>query len=156
MKTAQATAHGTVALPETRSHRRTTTRDALGLAEFTPEWKPPMTSSSPTMVVALYRLRPDQKAPWLETWQQLAAIARSIPECRTFSLELDPDEPNQCRVVSTWSSGSAFDRFVRDVGLLWIERNLDYSRMTARYARFALPNRAAAKPVEKHLTHASV
>ena len=115
-----------------------------------------MKSSNPTTVVALYRLRPDKRAQWLETWQHLATIARSNPECRSFTLDLDPDEPNRCRVVSTWSRGSAFDRFVREVGLCWIERHLDYSQTPPRYSRFALPSSEAPESARVHPTHACV
>lgn len=113
-----------------------------------------MTSSSPTTIVALYRVRPEQKDQWLETWHHLSKIARSMPECRAFVLELDPNESDRCRVISTWSSGWAFDRFVRDVGLTWIERQLDYSRVPPHYTRLALPNAELIKADKRQPIHA--
>jgi quinol monooxygenase YgiN len=106
---------------------------------FTPEWRPRMTPSSTTTVVALYQVRPGQRDQWLQTWRQLVYIARSYPECRSFTLDVDSARQNRCRVVSTWTSSSAFDRFVRAVGLPWIERCLDYSTVPPRYHRFTLP-----------------
>jgi hypothetical protein len=104
-----------------------------------------VSSSVPTMVVAVYRLHPNRRAQWLETWQHLASVAKPNPACRSFILALDPVDSNQCGVVSVWSSGAAFDCFVRDVGLTWIERSLNYSEMPPRYARYFLPQAKAAK-----------
>jgi len=78
---------------------------------------------------------PDPEDPMVRN--VAATSARVIPECRRFTVQMDPDECTYCRLVSAWSIGRAFDRFVRDVGLLWIERYLDYFEQPRRYARFA-------------------
>lgn len=112
-----------------------------------------MTSSGPTLVVGHYRVRPDKRYEWLETWQHLAALARTRPECQTFNLDVDPANRNECRVISTWSSDSGFDCFARDVGLPWIERHLDYSEAPPSYTHFPL-SRQGVDPVEAVPTHA--
>jgi quinol monooxygenase YgiN len=121
---------------------------------FIPAWRFPMTSSRPTMIVTQYHLRPNQQDCWLETWRQLAVIAKSMQACRTFALELDRAAPDRATVISTWSSGAAFDQFVREVGLIWMERHLDYSHLPPRYTRFPLPASEPVKRADGQLTGA--
>lgn len=113
-----------------------------------------MTPPQSTLVVGVYHVRPDKRDEWLETWQHLAVIAKSRPECQIFDLDVDGADRNECRVISTWSSDRGFDRFARAVGLPWIERHLDYSESPPSYSHFPLSNRTVGAPGKVLFTHA--
>lgn len=113
-----------------------------------------MILDGPSLIVGLYQVRPNQRTQWFDTWRHLAAIARSNPDCRTFHLDSDPDDGNKCRIITTWSNDAAFDCFVRDVGLAWIERYLDYSELPAHFSRFRLAHREVERPTAHQFVHA--
>jgi Antibiotic biosynthesis monooxygenase len=137
MRMQQDTTCGATGIPDVQMESETPAIN--GPVDVMAERGQPKTCSDPAMIVASYRLRPHQRTSWIETWRSLELIARSIPECHTFELDLDSYDSDRCTVISTWSSGAAFDRFVRDVGLLWIERALGYSCSPPQYTRLRLP-----------------
>ena len=101
--------------------------------EAGPEGQLTETLPGPALVIGVYRVKPDKRSSWLDTWQHLARMARTRPGCLTFDLDPGPADGDTCLVISTWSIRAGFDRFVREVGLTWIERHLDYSKFPPHY-----------------------
>jgi hypothetical protein len=83
--------------------------------------------------MASYALYPGTRELWLDVWSAVGRSAVQLPECRRVTLLTHPDDPTLVRVISTWTSAQAFHRFVREAGLVWLERHLPSCREAAAY-----------------------
>lgn len=91
----------------------------------------PKTESLVT-VTASFSLLPGRQDLWLNIWKELGRLALSRPSCREFRLVYSRTAESRCSVVSTWNEVREFHRFVREIGLLWIERTAGYSQVSAK------------------------
>ena len=86
-----------------------------------------MSTSTPTIMIASFRLRRDYVEQWLEARRRVAAQAKRREACRLFRLFRDPDDETHYASISEWDSRSAFNAFARDSGFIWMEEELAYS-----------------------------
>ncbi len=90
-------------------------------------------ADAPVLIVARFTLHPERQHWWLDAWRALARAAEQTPECRSFHLLHDTRHEHQRFLVSSWTSRDAFNRFVRETGLVWMERALDYAHRPTEF-----------------------
>jgi quinol monooxygenase YgiN len=84
-------------------------------------------------VIASFLLFPHRWDAWSAAWTELGRIAAGLSSCHQFRLLRDPRDRTRCAVVSEWDSIAAFDRFVRETHLIWIERATAYARLPTEF-----------------------
>ena len=94
------------------------------------------TRSTPVTVIGDFTLVPGRQDMWLGVWRNIARIARTQPTCDEFRLLRNRSDSTRCSILSRWDDVSAFNRFVREVHLLWVERAMPYSRLPTHFAVF--------------------
>lgn len=89
--------------------------------------------SGPVTVMISFHLLSGGQEAWMATWQQIELQANEQPDCGSFRLLVNDHEEGRCVIVTEWDDVHAFNRFVRETGLLWIERTARYSRASSTY-----------------------
>jgi hypothetical protein len=84
-------------------------------------------SGCPPMVVNLEYIVPAGEAGmWIENWKLVAQVAASWSGCRMFRLLLDRNDEWYFAVFSEWESMETYTRFVRETGIMWLQRALGH------------------------------
>lgn len=88
-----------------------------------------MATSPATTVVASFKLMPGRQAQWEEVYTKIMQRAEQDPTSglRHVRLMRDVRDEKHFVIVGEWDSPGAFDRFVRDSGLMWESRGLGYA-----------------------------
>lgn len=76
----------------------------------------------PVEVVMTFRIPATAHQCWKDTWSALRELALEIPECAAFELSPPVRDRVDGAIVTSWRSRHDFNRFVRESGLLWIDR----------------------------------
>src|SRR5579875_104721 len=78
-------------------------------------------------VVAVMRLRPTpgSNATWLAVWAQECERALHTPGCKSFRVLSDRQHAGEHYIVSEWDGAEGFDTFMRNGGIVWLERAID-------------------------------
>jgi quinol monooxygenase YgiN len=79
-------------------------------------------TSARVTVVSSFIVSPSRALLWEETWQKLAQVALSRPECRGFRIFRGHGQDAHFIVFSDWGSGAHYHRFVRETSLVWLDR----------------------------------
>lgn len=92
-----------------------------------------MAARSATEVVASFKLLPGRQAVWEEVYRKIIREAQQDPASglRHARLLRDIHDDTHLVIVGEWDSPEKFDRFVRDGGLLWESRGLEYAAKPA-------------------------
>jgi quinol monooxygenase YgiN len=96
--------------------------------ETRPTQKPP-----PVTVVMSLEAPPVRIDAFRAVWQEMARLARTRPACRYFTILLEPQHPSRCTLRSEWDDASSFHKFIRESGILWMERAIPYSPMPTTF-----------------------
>lgn len=94
-------------------------------------------STPSTTVVASFRCLPGQERAWLSVWSALAQAALTRPGCEAFTVLPSVTGDGRTAVVSRWEESDGFDRFVRSVGLTWLDYSLYCPVIPARIDRYS-------------------
>lgn len=102
-------------------------------AESKPRLIPAKSSErTPVSVVISFHLWPSRADKWRSTWTRIERYALRLPACRSFTIVESSNDVARC-IFTQWEDVSAFHRFVRENGLLWIERAAGYSQAPTRF-----------------------
>lgn len=88
-----------------------------------------MTDVSTVTVVSSFKLLPGREILWEETYHEIIHKAEQDPASglRHAHLMRDIRDHDHVVILSEWDSPESFDRFVRDAGLIWDRRGLDFA-----------------------------
>ena len=88
------------------------------------------------MVIASFTLHPEGQERWQQVWTRLREQALQRPGCREFRMLRNRHDKLHYAVLSEWDDQKSFDRFARDLGLVWLERGHDCACAPTRYTFF--------------------
>jgi len=63
---------------------------------------------------------------WHDVWSRVRQHALEWPACTAFRLRRSQDTRGQMVITTTWGNHEELNRFVRQSGMLWIDRALGY------------------------------
>ena len=89
---------------------------------FTDQKHCPDEEGWPVLVLASSPSEPEQHRRWLDALRRIDTLSREWPACREFRLVRNQGEPRTFVACIEFDSGIQFARFVREAGLLWIDR----------------------------------
>lgn len=95
-------------------------------------------TSHAVTVVMSFELLPGREDVWRDAWSQVARLAAGRPACRHSRLLQDQNEVGCFAMLSDWDSLPEFDRFAREVGLIWLDRVTAYYRTPPQVSVFEL------------------
>jgi quinol monooxygenase YgiN len=102
-------------------------------------------TASPVTVVMSFTVLPGREDIWRDAWSEVARLATRRSACHHSRLLQDRDDTTRCAMLSEWDSLSDFDRFVREMGLIWLERVTAYSRTQPQINIFELIHQGSAR-----------
>ena len=91
-----------------------------------------MASAMPVVIVETFTLHRAQGQSWTEVGSAIRKAALQDPACLSFQLMRDRKNESIAVLLSEWTSMQEFNRFVRESGLLWLERGVHPS-LTSRW-----------------------
>jgi hypothetical protein len=97
-----------------------------------------MDERSNVAVVMTFRISPGTSQYWQDTWIALREVALRSSGCTRFEVSPPARPGRDGEITSTWRSREDFNRFVRDSGVLWIDR--------VRWSVCARPYRVTVSP----------
>jgi quinol monooxygenase YgiN len=95
-----------------------------------------MVRQVPVLVLAFFTLVPDRQRAALEVWKEMACLARGRPACRSARVVVDRGDSTDGIMLSEWSDVPAFDRFVREVRLIWLIEALGCAHCSVAFRIF--------------------
>ena len=95
-------------------------------------------TSRAVTVVMSFKLLPGREDIWRDAWSEVARLAARRPACGHSRLLQDRNDLSSCAMLSEWDSLREFDRFAREMGLIWLDRVTTYSRTPPRINVFEL------------------
>ncbi len=81
-----------------------------------------MSAAMPVIVAETFALRPGQARNWSEVGRAIRRAALSNAACLSFRLMRDRKDDTRAVLLSEWTDMQEFNQFVRESGLLWLER----------------------------------
>jgi hypothetical protein len=87
---------------------------------------------TPVTVIMTYDVPPFRVDGWLRFWERIAVLAARRPACRSFEILRGENFSQGCSIRSAWDDVSSFHRFIRESGLLWLERAMPHPRLHVR------------------------
>lgn len=105
-----------------------------------------MDGSAVTVVIS-FNLLPGREDVWREAWSEVARLAAHRRACRHSRLLQDRNDVDCCAMLSEWESLVDFDRFVRETGLIWLDRVTAYSRTPPQINVFELIQHGGTREV---------
>lgn len=97
-----------------------------------------MATAATVTVVGSFKLLPGRESVWEETYRDVFGKAKqnAATGLHWFHLLRDTHDDRHFAFISEWESAAAFDRFVREAGLIWDRRALEYSDTPAQVTYF--------------------
>jgi quinol monooxygenase YgiN len=83
-----------------------------------------MSTARPVVVAETFILHPAQRQSWSEFVEAVRRGALSNAACLSFRLMRDRNNDSLAVLLSEWTNIHEFNRFVRESGLLWLERGI--------------------------------
>jgi quinol monooxygenase YgiN len=93
-----------------------------------------MEDSKPVTAIISFRLLPGFRETWSQAWQQLRGAALTAPTCRQFCLLRDRHDESHRVVLTEWDRASDFDAFIREAGVIWLDRCIDGTSEPTAYS----------------------
>jgi quinol monooxygenase YgiN len=83
-----------------------------------------MSTAMPVVVAESFILHPAQQQSWSDVVRTIRRAALSNAACVSFRLMRDRHNDSLVVLLSEWTNIHEFNRFVRESGLLWMERGI--------------------------------
>jgi hypothetical protein len=87
------------------------------------------------LLVITFDVEEGDRVAWHDVWSPVGQYALEWPACSVFRLGRSHLTRGQMVVMTTWGNHEELNRFVRQSGILWIDRALNYH---AHYAVFEM------------------
>lgn len=83
-----------------------------------------MSAAMPVIVTETFKLRPGEGQSWADVGRAIRRAALGNAACVSFRLMRDRRNQSLAVLLSEWTSIQEFNRFVRESGVLWLERGV--------------------------------
>ena len=83
-----------------------------------------MSTAMPVIVAETFTLHPSQGKTWSDVGRAIRRAALGNRACLSFRLMRDHRNDSRAVLLSEWTSLNEFNRFVRESGVLWLERGV--------------------------------
>jgi hypothetical protein len=87
------------------------------------------------LLVITFDVEEGDRVAWHDVWSPVGQYALEWPACCVFRLGRSHLTRGQMVVMTTWGNHEELNRFVRQSGILWMDRALNYH---AHYAVFEM------------------
>jgi quinol monooxygenase YgiN len=93
----------------------------------------PADSPSHVTVIMTFEAPPARIDVCQAIWHEAARAARTCSTCRYFTVLREPEYPSRCTIQSEWENLPSFHRFIRESGILWLERAMRHPPVQVKF-----------------------